>query len=300
MRAIIWNTPTLPLPGTMYFHVKKFMSGFENHGFDVIEVNNPDAMHQLTKDDIVYISHHGIDYFNSDISIAEFIKLAKLDCIFVMWHFHEHLQDEVAHNLPHRFVYTGEYYSPNSSYSNEKYDRYRRHDNYIPTKFLSALKPEQIGKFERHPTYDAQFVGSPYQPDIMRQLMTKFSIVGSYTPPFISEEARISTFLNAKCTLGFHDPANVRNGLITERVVEGMAFGCAVVSDNPMVEEFTDGCATYAASYDDFVLFLDRAKHDNAWLAERQLTGYEFAKSKGTYTHLAGDFIKKFADCGLN
>ncbi len=296
MRAILWNTLALPITDTTYFHVSKFLSGFIEHNIHVTEINDPNEMKNIGRDDIVYISHHGLDYGNMAAATDEFLKLARLDCIFIMWHFHEQIE-RLALDFPAKFVLTGEYYSPNSSYSHEKYDAYRKHDNYIPVKFLSSLSPSIIGKVERNPTYDAQFVGSPYQPILMEKLSKNFSIIGTYTPPYISEKDRLLTFLSARCTLGFHAPEAAKNGLVTERVAEGLALGCAVVSDNPLVEEFTDGCATYASSYDDFANFLERARNDSEWLRQKQQAGYRFATTKGTYTHLAGEFLKKFRSC---
>lgn len=295
MKAIIWNTKSLPIPGTSYFHVSKFMSGFGSHGFSVVEANSPNLIEAIESEDIVYVSNHGFDHSVFEDALAEFRALSKKDCVFILWHFHNLMEGEVFETLPKRHVFTGEDHKT----SEVLYDIYRQSSLFHPTTFLSSLHPSSVGKHVRNPTYDAQFVGSPYQPDLMRSLLSNFSIVGKYTPPFISEEERIETFLSARCTLGFHSTGCLEKGLVTERVAEGLAFGCVVVSDNSRAPEVTDGCAIYASSYEDFAEVLLRARTDGKWLAAKQERGYEFARTRGTYTHLAASFMRHFAKCGL-
>lgn len=295
MRAIIWNTPSLPIPGTSYFHVKKFMSGFMGHGFELAEVNDPTLLVHVRSDDLVYISNHGFDHGDMSTAIKEFELLSKMNCVFILWHFHDHMQDDVSRLMPDRFVFTGE----NHTWSHVTYDIYRKHDRFIPVKFLSSIQPGQVGQTPRNPSYDAQFVGAPYQPALMEKLTSNFAILGKYTPPFVSENDRLLTFLYSRCSLGFHSPENIEKRLVTERVAEGLALGCAVVSDNPAVNDFTDGCAEYASCYEEFSQFLEKARLDPIWLKRKQEDGYKFAMTKGTYTHLASEFLRKFASCDL-
>ncbi len=295
MRAIIWNTKALPIPGTSYFHVRKFMSGFEQHGLSTAEANDPNLMDLIRDDDIVYVSNHGFDHANFALAAAEFSRLSKKGCVFILWHFHNLMNSEVFENLPVRHVFTGEDHPT----SEPLYDLYRKNSRFHPTTFLSSVRPADVGLHARDPKYDAQFVGSPYQPHLMSRLAENFTIVGKYAPPFISEEERIATFLVSRCTLGFHSTGCLEKRLVTERVAEGLSYGCVVVSDNIRAPEVTDGCAIYASSYEEFADVLTRAKSDESWLKTKQSQGYEFARNKGTYTHLAGNFIRHFAKCEL-
>lgn len=290
-KVILVNTPELPCPGSHYFHTRKFLSSFEYYGFEYAEINKNEDINNisLNSNDVVYVSNHGFDHGNYAIALRQFLTLKKNNCNFILWHFHNHLGKELCDNLPERHVFTGEHFFTH----HPAFDVYRNLDNFVSLKFLSPMSPEIVGKVARNPVYDAQFVGAMYQPQLMQKLVERYKIAVQYTPPFINEDDRIRTFLMSHCTLGFHAEDNIKKRLVTERVVEGLSFGCLVISDNPAAPEFTDGCAEYAQNFEEYCNFLDRAKNDDAWRIKKQNAGYEFVKSKGTYIHLAKDFMNK-------
>jgi spore maturation protein CgeB len=124
-------------------------------------------------------------------------------------------------------------------------------------------------------------------------LSEKYNCFIHYYPPFLDEETRLQkVFLDSKICLGFNSDHAVENGMPTERVFEGVAYGCVVLTDCPMAVEATDGAAVLVTNYAELEEKVEYyLNNDNARL-EKQKQGMEFAKSKGTYYSVVGDFLK--------
>lgn len=293
-RMIMLNSHELPVIGTLYFQVTKFMSSFRVHGYDVLEINSIENLIELhpSRDDIVYVSDHGIS-ISLENSQRAFEKLSKLHCVFILWFYHNVIEKL---QMPEKWILTGEHFRrpPKVHEHLACWELQQLIPNYVPMTFATAILPENIGMYPRDEILKASFVGAPYQVDWCRELTNKDSkILVRYTPPFISEEDRLRIYLASVVSLGFHSPNNSANSVIVERVFEGLALGNVVISDNPACEEFTDGNVKHVNKIEDVKDEIEKCWIDPVYRKARQSSGMKWCKDNGTYVNVSRSFINK-------
>ena len=293
-RIIMLNTPELPVIGTLYFQASKFISSFSIHGYSQLEVNSLDDFIKMkpSKDDIVYISDHGISIDILKVKDS-FLKFKDLDCVFILWFFHNYIN---TIPMPKRWILTGEHFRKTPQIDNHLKSWHIQNSisNYVPMTFATAILPVHIGQYKRNEVIKASFVGAPYQIEWCRKLVNEDNLVYvRYTPPFISEADRYGIYLSSVVSLGFHSHENSLNSVLVERVFEGLALGNVVISDNPVCEEFTDGNVKYVSSLELVKEEIDRMWIDKNEREKRQKKGMNWCKNNGTYVTVSKAFIEK-------
>lgn len=162
-RMIMLNSPELPVSGTLYFQVMKFMSSFHVHGYNVLEINSIENLIELnpSRDDIVHVSDHGIS-ISFENSQKAFEKLSKLQCVFILWFYHNMI-DKLK--MPEKWILTGEHFRrpPKVREHLACWEMQQMIPNYVPMTFATAILPENIGCYGRNEILRASFVGHPYQ-----------------------------------------------------------------------------------------------------------------------------------------
>lgn len=291
------NTQELPVIGTLYFQAMKFMSAFYLSEYQILEARSINDFLKLTpsKDDIVYLSSHGLSIDFNAVYFA-FEKMKNLDCVFILWFYHKHIN---LLPMPKRWILTGEHFrkTPTVNEHIESWNIQKNLSNYVPMTFASAVYPDNIGKHKRNEILKASFVGAPYQIEWCRALSFPNSGVHiQYTPPFINEETRLSIYLSSVVSLGFHSENNIKNSVLVERVFEGLSLGNIVISDNPVCEEATDGNVKYVSSIEDVASQIDKYWNDPVARTALQNSGMNWCKNNGTYAHLSQLFIAKIKE----
>jgi hypothetical protein len=297
MKVIHLNTPEIPCPGSHYFTASKLCLGFQQNGIEFIEVNTLDSIEQYnSSDNVVLLSNHFtlIDRYDAVYKLGKVLN----KCVFIAWHFNFHPQ--LIADMPfQKYVLTGEHYRkpPQSSDSHKYcYSVAMESSAWVPYTFSSYLHPDDIGTYQRGNTYDACFIGAPYKADWSTSLPNCYTYFSDSATRFLSEDDRLNVYLNSKVCLGFHSEANIQNSCIVERVFEGMSLGCAVLSDNPVAEEITNGIVKYVSSLEEVKHYINLYKSDDVLFQSIQNAGYQYLKSQGTYYHLAQNFIKKIQE----
>lgn len=282
------NSPELPTPGTHRFTITKFASGFKYYGYEVSESKLLDG---IIDGSIVILSNHGI---SNNKWALQYLADRFPNCIYICWFFHK-----IYNEIPFKkFILTGEHYHKEPICTIEQdIDGDHRNDwklqqtisNYIPLTFSSSLLPEQVGAFTRSHMINGCFIGTQYKPDWVEGLQNIVYITGNNLP----EEERVKLFLSSKIAFGFHTHPNVLNNVVVERVFEGMAYGCVVISDNPVASEITDGIVQIATNKSDFLKLYNELLNNPDRLKELQTKGYEWVKQKGLYVHTVKHFLDK-------
>ena len=294
-RAILLNTPELPCPGTHYFHTSKFLSSFTMHGYSANEVRSLQDFYSMNPDagDIVYISNHGFSQ-SSSTAFHAVQSLQKFDCVYILWFFHDVLHSEEMPKLK-RWILTGEHFrnAPVTEPHKQFWEMQKGMDNYVPLTFAAACQPSDVGNFPRNEIFEASFVGHYYQTEWCSKLQSERNVMIRYTPPFISEQERVSLYLSSVTSLGFHSENNAKNSVIVERVFEGLAFGNVVVSDNPACEEATDGIVKFIGDYETLSEEVSKYWRDDSLRKEKQKLGVQWCKDHGTYFSVSKSFIEK-------
>jgi hypothetical protein len=283
-----------PCTGSHLLHTRKFLQSFEDHGYTYSEIKFANEIANISKGDIVYLSNHGFAATNIPTNLFEAISAQ--GAYQILWFWHEHLS--LARDIfESRFVLTGEHFYKKPALAGHIrcWDLQQTIKEYLPLTFASSLHPSAIGSLKRTERYLAHFVGYGYKSEINRKLRLRFrGIKIQNTPPFITEEQRRSIFLSSKVALGWHSDDNIKNNVVVERVFEGLAFGNAVISDTPIAKEITEGIVEFGQTYEETKEFLLRVKKDELFRQKKMHDGLAWARSYGTYWHVAKRFVDHF------
>lgn len=301
------NTSDYPTPITHYYTASKFMNGFVYNGFSSYEINFIEEMNKIedSSDNIFLMSDHFYSRPNTNwMKIFEIWgnKFKKSSWIF--WHFHNIYKNnyiDKSVDFPFKnYIFTGEYYRVIDDNVRNHWggliDWYMGLENYVKWPFAADVNPFEIESVpsRRKDIFDCGYVGATYKKEWTEQLKNSFNCFVHYYLPVLSEKTRIDkAFLSSKISLGFNSDSNAKLGLPTERVFEGLAYGCVVVTDCKVAEDVTDGIVKYISNYDELLGFvLDYVSNENL-RKQKQLEGINYAKNYGTYYHVAKEFISK-------
>lgn len=304
------NTPEFPTPPTHYYTTNKFINGFAYNGCGTGELSTLEAINNLSdSEDNIFIM---CDIFypgrkENWMEILESLGNKFQKSTWIFWHFHwiykNHYLDSSVNFPFKKFIFTGEYYRNITDDVRAHWggliDWYTSHENYVELPFSADVNPNEVDTFisRRKDFYDCGYVGARYKEQWTNQLANKYNCFVHYYWPSLDEDQRIDKgFLSSKISLGFNSDSNARLGLPTERVFEGLAFGCVVVSDCKVAEEATDGIVKFIENYDQLEEFVSQCLSDNVFAQDKQLMGIKYAKEKGTYYHVAKKFISKIEE----
>jgi hypothetical protein len=298
-RVILLNTSEFPCPGSHLLHTRKFLSSFAYHGFDLIEVRTTDQLIGCNPkfSDIVYVSDHGLAGLDqlSEPQLRSLEVLQRSGVFPIFWYWFKHV-DLLKEFFRDRWILTGEHFLADTVLDSHRSAKeiFDSCEQYVPLSFAAAILPDEVGNNKRIEKYRAFFVGHRYKRLLNFQLkMMRNDIKVIYTPPFIDESERIDLFSSSRTALGWHSAGNIGNGVVVERVFEGLAFGNFVVSDNPYAERITDGIVKFANSLHEVLELVDRATKDQTYFETNQQKGLLFAREKGNYTSVSKKFIDR-------
>jgi hypothetical protein len=299
-RAILLNTAEFPCPGSHLLHTRKFLNAFGPFGYEFVLIDSFEHLRDMAlgPKDVVYFSNHGLKdeaMSTSQMLILEAIRSSGAFPIFWFWH----EQSDLLNGLfGDRWILTGEHYRalvPLESHAVVS-EAFRSSPNFVPLTFAASLSKEEINGVQKGSRWDASFVGHYYQRTLNTSLILSKAKVGiKYTPPFISEEARIRYFTDSMVVLGWHSSANASNGVVVERVFEGLAYGSVVITDNPFALEATDGNVIVSTDRHEILELIKRFKSDERLLKKTVDAGKSWVSSHGTYSSVVLNFLERIS-----
>jgi spore maturation protein CgeB len=281
----LMNSNELPTPGTHYYTTSKFSKAFEYYGYTVLEAKTLDS---IIDGSIVLLSDHGITP-NKEMGFLYLNYLSKKypNTIFICWFYHKYYNE-----IPFKkFIITGEHFHKKHFLEGHIFcwDLQNKINNYVPFTFSSSLFPKDVGNFTRNEIINGCFIGTAYKHNWINGLQNIAYVTGNKYP----ENERIRLFLSSKIAFGFHADDNILNNVVVERVFEGMAYGCVVISDNPVAAEITDNIVQVCTSKDEFLNIYNRLLNNDDERKELQKRGYNWIKKNGLYTHVVEKFLNK-------
>ncbi len=290
-RIVLVNTPELLCPDTHYLHVKKFLQGFVQSGYPLLEINDEKEIDNLHENDIIYISNHGINHtiLSVDAALRQLTLLEEKSQYAILWHFHDVLFKHAYKPRFKKVVLTGHW--TNGPIGHPTFDVYRKEEDFVPMRFLTSLHPSDI-EDPLEKAYDACFIGTPYKIPWIQAIAHRHNVFAHFGKPWLPEDDRLRVLKTSTIGLGFGADQNVKEGVMTERVVESMAYGCVVISDCPTAPERTANAAIYVASEQHTLATVQKILDDPAFAKEKMDRGIEFVRSEGTYFHLAQDMLR--------
>jgi hypothetical protein len=220
-------------------------------------------------------------------------KLSKIQNIVVIcWEYHDHIDllDELGINYiltNYRF-----YSDPASSSSKKWYQIYKTEDKALATPFAAAVDPDKVGEDCLNRKIKVCYIGNrSYSPEYYRIFIKRQDCKIVPTPPYIPEKERMNIYRNSMISLGLQDPEHIKNGVVTERVFESLAYGALCFSDNPTAAKITNGIVKFIEDKEHLSELVEHYVNNEEERLDLREKGFEFIKTQGTYKHVAGGFI---------
>lgn len=279
------NTPQSPCPWTHNAACMEFIQGFRDFGY---EPSDATSLEDCVGKDILLLSDHNVnfDYLHT-------MNQLNPTAVYLLWFYFDHIE-----KLPFQtYILTGEqYYSPPTLPSHLRiYNIAIQKKNYQPLLLRTNEMPDKIGTYPKNIRYDGCFIGTPYKPEwgtaVPNSVYHNIAKSG-----LLTSEQRREMYLSSKICFGFHHPNNIANSHVTQRVFEGLAYGCVVISDNPAARDITDGIVEYAPDFKTFQKLFDYYCNHPTEAEKKRVAGYAWAKQYGTNRYAAKLFLDKIAE----
>lgn len=298
-KIVLCNNEVFPCPGAHGLHSRRFLRSFEAFDYRFVELTSSSELSTLglSHGDVIYISDHGLhgSLTEGQLCFLEAVRAAGILPVFWSWF---GMATELDSIFNGRWLLTGEKYRAQEvlpSYEKAAVELSRA--NGIPLSFAATIDPKDIGRVARQSKWNVGYVGARYHVISNFVISRRFSGVKiQYTPPFVDEEYRISFYTNSKSVLGWHSPNNRRNGVVGERVFEGLAYGAIVITDNPYALEATEGNVLFADGLPAAIEHIDRVLADEKLRNRMSTRGMDWARSYGTYSQVAKQFVQKITN----
>jgi len=267
-------------PLVLKYVFRELCQAFQDRDFTVKEISRIEDIHDNS---IVFMGNT----FNTK-NPAELLNQVAPNAIYIGWYWH----DEDVSTLKN-FMYTYENMLNPPEWRQSKFDIMRKGDNHCPLLLRASDDPQKISHYERRVTRDYCYMGWRYKSDWVPS--EKFTGIyhGTYDHNhFLDYNTRRNIYLSSTFALGFQSDENIRDQHVSQRIFEGLAYGCIVFSESPEACKQTNDIVVFIESKADLENKMEYYTQNVDKLLEKQQQGYEFVKKCGT-NHYA---ISKFLD----
>jgi Glycosyl transferases group 1 len=263
----------------------EFTEGFGDYG---CEVKITDIEH-LENGGIICLDNMAGNYYNNkDL----YIKISEKcpDSIFICWYW-----DIQPYFTPfHKIIYTGEFHiTPN--YLDKNRCDYFNLPNFVPLRLRANERPSLIGLYPRRELRDYCFMGGGYKKDWVPSEFTGI-YHQVYYDNYLAYNVRRDIYLSSTFAFGFQSDENIRDGHLSQRIFEGLAYGCVVLCENKTASEFTDGAVVYISSKEDLIEKMKYYKENPEQIVIQQQKGYEWVRKYGTNRYSISYFLDKIKE----
>ena len=264
----------------------EFAGAFEDYGCEIKIVNNIDG---LKDGGIILLDDACGEYINNkDIYYSIASKCP--NSVFICWYW----QKEPYFEPFNKVIYTGEFWMKTDSIDVKRFKYFDLH-NYVPLRLRANDSPDMIGKYLRNDVMDYCYMGSRYKID---WIPSEFNGLYYAVPPnkYLPYNERRKVYLSSTFALAFQSYENIRTGHLSQRIFEGLAYGCIVLCENKLASDITDGAVVYVSSKDDLVKKMHFYKQNPELMKEKIEQGYEWVKKFGTNRYSAKFFLEKIKE----
>jgi hypothetical protein len=274
-----------PCPGTHHAACMEFIQGFNEYGY---ESSCAKSLNDCKNKDILLLSNHKID-----LNFLNTLNEVNPNAIYLLWFYYP-----VLDKIPFKkFILTGEYYHKTPRLdSHIQLDKINKSiPNHVPLMLRANESPNKIGLYDRTDELNGCFMGSPYKANWVEGLYNIYyhniGIGG-----LLTYDKRREIYLKSKIAFGFSAEPNILNYHPTQRIFEGLTYGCVVISDNEAAYEMTEGIVEYVKNKEEFLekykYFLEHPEECKI----KQEKGCEWAKKYGTNRYSAELFLNKIKE----
>jgi spore maturation protein CgeB len=264
----------------------EFAGAFQDYGCKINIVN---SINNLEDGGIILLDDAAGEYIiNSNI----YNNIAKKcpNSIFICWYW-----EKQPYFKPFdKVIYTGEY-NINNNYVNEHRLNYFNLKDFVPLRLRANDSPDMIGKYSRNDVRDYCFMGGGYKIDWLPSEFTGL-YHQVYSTNYIPYNQRREIYLSSTFAFAFQSDENIKMGHLSQRVFEGLAYGCIVLCENKLASDFTDGAVVYVSSKHDLVEKMKFYKQNPELMKEKIEQGYTWVKKFGTNRYSVKFFLEKIKE----
>ena len=273
-KIVLLNCPEIGMYLAFSYACIEACHAFKRMGYTVLIAR---SISELNNDCIVFLGND-IHVPNPAIMLAQQAPRA----VYIGWYWNE--QD--VRQLPH-FVHTHENkLKPKLSLtyigSNSVNPPIR-----VPFLLRANDDPELIGTYPKHIVRHYCYMGYKYNPEMVPSSpkYTGYYYGTKNLTEFLNYETRKRIYLSSMFALGFQSKPNVDEQHVSQRIYEGLAYGCIVLSNSEAARDQTDGIVEFVSSQREIEYKMDYyLKNHEAYLA-KQAAGYNFIKTRGGTNH---------------
>lgn len=279
---VILDCPEIKCHLVFLFVLKELCGYFVRNGYTVKIVNNINELHD-----------NCVVFMGNDIKVscpADLLNLHAPNAIYIGWYWHNQNINSLKY-----FVYTYEnalniYFDPNRvkcfiTLTTSKVN--------TPLLLRANEDPSLIGTYIRDIKYDYCYMGWNYCSHMKPgNEFTGYYLSTTKHTDFIDYDSRKKIYLSTIFALGFQSDVNIGYKHVSQRIFEGLAYGCVVLSNSLPACEQTNNIVVHISSKNDLEGKMRFYKNNPDKLLQKQLEGYEWSKKFGT-NELS---IQKFSD----
>ena len=271
---ILWLPQLHPLP-VMKQVFEELAAGFIDYQCRIKTVT---CLNELEDGGIMFL-HDEAGHYKNNRALYEQINLLCPNTIYICWYWRD-----FTFKPFNKMIRTGELYLHLYEKQNEisDYD-YMTHPDFVPLLLRASDSPDAIGNYPRVSLRDYCFMGGGYKMDWMIAVP---QFTGFYHrviwDNYLSYNERRAIYLSSMFAFGFQSDDNIRTGHLSQRIFEGLAYGCIVLCENKLAEDYTNGAVIYVESKEDLVSKMEYYKAHPDEVLKKQQQGYEWIKQFGT------------------
>jgi hypothetical protein len=158
---------------------------------------------------------------------------------------------------------------------------YMSHPEFVPLLLRASDSPKMIGEYQRQPRRDYCFMGGGYKMDWVPPQFT-----GLYHrviwDNYLSYQDRRSIYLSSTFAFAFQSDHNIEFSHLSQRIFEGLAYGCIVLCENKLAATYTDDIVVHITSKEDLIEKMEYYKEHPEEVYKKQQAAYEWVKHHGT------------------
>ena len=193
-----------------------------------------------------------------------------------------------------RMLVTGEHYV-HREHTRFSVRTYMLRPDFVPLLLRANDPPERIGRYSRNPIRDYCFMGGGYKQD---WLPPADQFTGLYHQVvydnYLTYEQRRVIYLSSRFALAFQSDENILTGHLSQRIFEGLAYGCIVFCENPLAAQYTKGAVITITSREDLCDRMTEWKTASPErIQEQQERGYDWIRRFGTNRTSAALLLKR-------
>lgn len=281
---LILDCAEIGCPLVLRYVFIEMCEAFKTRGYKVKIIN---SIKDITNNSIVFMG----DIFRHPDPCSLLMDVAP-DAIYIGWYW-INIQKT---NLLKYFLHTHE----NMLNPNETVHKIlsRAMIAHCPLLLRASESPELVGTYERNIVHDYCYMGWRY---CVQYVPSASLFKGIYHGVcdhsfFLPYSERKKIYLSSIFALGFQADQNIINKHVSQRIFEGLAYGCIVLSNSLPACEQTNNIVVHIKSKEDLEQKMTFFKENPDALKKKQEEGYLFVKKFGTNHYSIDKFIQCIHD----